>query len=75
MQTECKDREFKQSFYTSSQINNTKDNHSRGIKTKEIKIRAICGFQSIGVRHTPLTKLCGFLNMPPPMTKSTYDGL
>ena len=75
MQIECKDREFKQSFYTSPQIDSTKDNHSREIKTKEIKVRAICGFQSIGVAHTLLTKLCGSLNMPPPMIKNTYDGL
>ena len=41
----------------------------------EINVRAVYGFRSIGVSDTPLTKLCGFLNMPLPMTKNAYDGL
>ena len=51
------------------------DNCSRGMKTMDINIRAAYGFRSIGVGHTPLGKLCGFLNMPPLMTKNAYDGL
>ena len=45
------------------------------MKTMEINVRAVYGFRSIGVGHTPLTKFCGFLNMLPPMTKHAYDGL
>ena len=41
----------------------------------EINVRAAYGFRSIGVGHTRLTTLCGFLNMLPPMTKNAYDGL
>ena len=43
------------------------------MKTMEINVRAVYSFQSIGVGHTSLTKLCGFLNMAPPMTKNAYD--
>ena len=75
MQIEFKDCEFKHSFYTSSQIDSTKDNRCRGMKTMEMHVRDVYGFRSIGVGHTPLTKLCGFLNMPPPMTKNAYGGL
>ena len=45
------------------------------MKTVEINVRAIYGYRRIGIGHTPLTKLCGFLNMPPPMTKNAYDDL
>ena len=41
----------------------------------EINVRAVYGFQRIGVGHTPLTKYCGFLNMPLPMAKNAYTGL
>ena len=36
---------------------------------------AVYSFRSIGVGHTLLTKLCGFLNMPPTMTKNAYECL
>ena len=45
------------------------------MKTVEINVRAIYGYRRIRIGHTPLTKLCGFLNMPPPMTKNAYDDL
>ena len=41
----------------------------------EINVRTVYGFRSIGVVHKLLTKLCSFLNILPPMTKNTYDGL
>ena len=69
MQIKFRDCEFKHSFYTSPKIDNTKDNPSTGMKTKKINVRAVYSFRSIGVGHTPLTKLCGFLNMLLPMTK------
>ena len=73
MQIKCRDCEFKHSLYTSPRIDSTKDNRSRGMKTMQINVRAVYGFRCIGIGHTPLTKLCGFLNMPPAMTKNTYD--
>ena len=78
LQDLCKlnvETEFQHSFYTSPQIDSTKDNRSRGMKTIGINVRAVNSFRSIGVSYTPLTKLCGFLNMPPPMTKNAYDDL
>ena len=75
IQIKCRNSEFKHSYYNSPRIDSTKDNCSRGVKTTEINIRAVYGFLSIGVGHIPLTKLCGFLNMPPPLTKNVYDGL
>ena len=72
MEIKFRDWEFKHIFYTSLQIDSTKDNRSRKMKTMEINVRDAYGFRSIGVGHT---KFCGFLNMPPPMTKNAYDGL
>ena len=65
---EFRDCEFKHSFNTSLQIGRTKGNCSRGIKAMEVKVRAVYDFRSTVVGYIPLTKLCGFLNMPPPMT-------
>ena len=42
MQIQRRDCEFKHSFYTSSQIVNTKDNRSKGMKTMEINFRDQC---------------------------------
>ena len=75
IQIKCKDCKFKHSFYTSPQIDSTKDNRSRGKKTMEINVRAVYGSLSIAVIHNSLIKLCGFLNMPPPISKNAYDGL
>ena len=61
MQINCRDSEFKHSFYTSPQIDSTKENRSSRMKTMEINVRALHGFRSIRVGLTPLTKLCGFL--------------
>ena len=57
MQIKCSDYQFKHSFFTSPQIDSTKDNRSRGKKTIEFNVRAVYGFQSIRVGHTPHTKL------------------
>ena len=75
MQIKCTEYEFKHSFYPSPQIDSTKNNRSRGIKTMKINVRAVYGFQSTVVVRTPLTNCVVFLNMPSPMTKNGYDGL
>ena len=75
MQSKCRDCDFKHSFCFSPQIDSTKDNGNRRMKTMEINVRTVYGFRSIGVVHKLLTKFCSFLNMLPPMTKNTYDGL
>ena len=61
MQIKCRDCEFKQSFYISHQIYSTKGNRIRGMKTMEKNVRVVYGFRSIGVGHTPATKLFWFL--------------
>ena len=75
MQIKCRDCEFKHIFYTSPRVDSTKDNCTREMKTMEINVRVVYGFRSIGVNHTPVTKLCGIFNMPPPMTKNVFDDL
>ena len=45
------------------------------MKAMEFNARAVYSFQSIVVGHTPLSKLYGFFNIPPPVTKNAYDGL
>ena len=72
MQIQRRDCEFKHSFYTSSQIDNTKDNRSKGMKTMEINFRDQCfrcsyPFQIIKRLHKyekiplliPLVMICG----------------
>ena len=65
MQIKCRDYELKHSFYTLPQINSSKHNCSREMKTMQINGRAVYGFQSIEIGLTPVTKLCDFLNIPP----------
>ena len=45
MQIKCRGCEFKHYFYTSPQSGSSKDNRSRGMKTMEIKVRAVYSFQ------------------------------
>jgi len=33
------------------------------------------GCQTVGVGYQALRNLCGHLNMPPPMTKDSYDNI
>lgn len=73
LQIECIECKFKHGFYTSPKIITSKDKKKRGMHTMEINTRAVYGFRSIGVGHASLTKLCGKLNMPPPMSQSSYN--
>jgi len=64
---------FAHEFYTSPAVTTSNDSRRRGMPTMEVNARAVYGFRSIGIGYALLTKLCGFLNMPPPMTKAGYD--
>ena len=44
----------------------------RGGNTMEINARAVYGTRSIGIGFS-LSTFCGFLNMPPPMTQTSYN--
>jgi len=63
---------FSHQFYTSPEVTSSPDERRRGKKAMEVNIRAIYGFR-IGIGFSLLSKLCGFLNMPPPMAKDSYD--
>ena len=41
----------------------------------EINARAVYGIRSIGIGFSLLSKLCGFLNMPPPMTQTSCNNM
>ena len=51
MQIKCRHYEINHRFSASSQIDSTKDNRCRGIKTMEINVRAVYSFRSIGAGH------------------------
>ena len=52
MQIKCRHCEINHRFSASSQIDTTKDNRCRGMKTMEINVRAVYSFWSIGVGHS-----------------------
>ena len=41
----------------------------------EVNLRVVYGMQAIAVGHTPLKKLCCYLNMPEPMSSDNYDNI
>lgn len=45
----------------------------KGQNPLEINQRAVYASRALGIGHAGLEKMCGFLNMPPPMTMSNYD--
>ena len=65
---------FIHEFYTPV-VTTIKDSKRRGMPTMEVNARAVYGFRNIGIGFALITKLCGSLNMPPPMTKSIYDDM
>ena len=69
----CDVCDFSHQFYSSPSVTSSPDERRRGKKSMEINIRAVYGFRRIGIGHSLLTKLCGFLNMPTPMAKESYD--
>ena len=70
----CDDCTFVHKFYTSPEV--TSNNYvRRGGNTMEINARGVYGTRSIGIGFWLLSKLCGFLNMPPPMTQTSYNNM
>ena len=67
-------------FYTSRKVENiatstTTTKKTRGPKVMEVNLRMVYGCRAVGVGHASMTKLCGHLNMPPPMSSENYDNL
>ena len=69
----CDDCTFFHKFHTFPIV--TSNNYiRRGGNTMEINARAVYGTRSIGIGFS-LSKFCGFLNMPPPMTQTSYNNM
>jgi len=68
----CSACPFVKGCYTSNEIKTSTDVKKRGRNSMEVNIRAVYACRSIGVGHTGLIKLCGYMNMPPPMTSDNY---
>ena len=71
----CDDCAFVHKFCTSPVV--TRNNYiCRGKNTMlEINARAVYGIRSIGIGFSLLSKLCGFPNMPPPMTQTSCNNM
>ena len=73
LKIECNVCDYFHQFYTSPEISSSPDERRRGKKAMEVNIRVIYGFRNIGIGFSLLSKVCGFLNMPQPMAKDSYD--
>ena len=65
----CEICEWSETFHSSKQIITDR---KRGAIAYEFNKRAIVAFQEIGKELCAIEDFCGFMNMPPPMAKSTY---
>ena len=45
----------------------------RGKVSYDANIRTISAFREIGKGHVDIERFCGYMNMPPPMNKTTYQ--
>ena len=45
----------------------------RGKVPYDINIRTISAFREMGKGHVDIETFCGYINMPPPMNKTTYQ--
>ena len=46
---------------------------TQGRTTYDINVRTVCAMRRCGVGLHGITKFCGLLNMPPPITQHSYD--
>ena len=63
---------FARHFYSSK---TTQPPNKVGMKLFDVNIRMLCGMRAIGGGYSALEKLCGYLNMPEPMTENNFDKL
>ena len=47
----------------------------QGMNPFEVNLRAVYGMRTIGADHASLEKLCGFFNMPKPMTVKNFTNI
>ena len=69
----CRYCPFVNEFYSSKQVVKKDTVNKGGSKYMDINLRAVYGFRAVGVGHTQIKKLCGYLNMPEPMSKESYQ--
>ena len=69
---ECSNCQFSKGSYSSQTLTNDKEN---GMKPCEINYRAVYALRSVGVGYSGFERLCGFLNLPRPMTQKNYDDI
>ena len=67
---ECSNCQFSKGSYSSQTLTN---DNEKGMKPFEINYRAVYALRSVGVGYCGFEKLCGFLNLPRPMTQTNYD--
>ena len=58
-------------IYTSKDVETV----TRGRKGFNINTRSVLAFREIGKGHTAMQTLCGYMNMPPPMSVTTYNDI
>ena len=79
LQLQCEFCLYKYSFATSRKcrpLNSTKKKKEKWCrKFNEVNLRIVYGCRTVGAGYQALRKLCGHLNMPPPMTQDSYDNL
>lgn len=63
---------WEKTFFTSKKI---EKNDFVGDKTYEINCRSIIAMREIGKGHSALSTFCGFMNLPPPMNKTSFNDL
>ena len=66
---QCEDCDWTKNVYTSKKINS---NEGRGRKQYDVNRRAVIAFREIGKGFSAMETFCGFMNMPNPMSKTTY---
>ena len=64
---------YENEFYTSQTVN--KCSLKQGMNPFEVNLRAVYGMRTIGADHASLEKLCGFFNMPKPMTVKNFTNI
>ena len=71
MKFNCTDCGWFQTFYTSEECKR----QTCGRAPFDINARSVIAMREIGKGHSALEKLCGYLNMPPPMTAAVFNDI
>ena len=64
---------YEKQFWTSKDVDHTPESNKGGGKFMEVNVRAVYGMRAVGLGHTPLKKLCCYMNMPEPMHPTSYE--